>query len=206
MVVIAGHLRLKAAQSLGMAEVPVHVAVGLSDAQIQAYRIADNRVAEEAEWDRQLLTLDLGEIRDGSPEFLDALGFDNNELAALMGDAPVTSPAAEWQGMPELEQPDATAFRDIVVHFLDQAAVDDFAARLGQDIAPEANFMWHPEAERGTYTDKRYAADKPAGGAWLEDDPQRSGYTDALLDRPPPGLASWAAAPLFNHEQFDQMN
>ena len=50
-VVIAGHTRLLAAQSLGQEAVPVHVACGLSAAQAKAYRIADNRTAAENTWD-----------------------------------------------------------------------------------------------------------------------------------------------------------
>ncbi len=55
MVVIVGHTRLLAAQQLGFKQVPVHIAEGLTDVQIKAYRIADNRTNEEAEWDNELL-------------------------------------------------------------------------------------------------------------------------------------------------------
>lgn len=54
-VVIAGHTRLLAAKALGLETVPVHVAAGLSPAQVRAYRLADNRTAQEAEWDDALL-------------------------------------------------------------------------------------------------------------------------------------------------------
>ena len=66
MTVVAGHTRLKAAQSLGMAEVPVVVASDLTPEQVAAYRLADNRTGEAAEWDEGLLALEL----DG------LLGFD----------------------------------------------------------------------------------------------------------------------------------
>ena len=68
MVIIAGHTRLQAAQSLGLKKVPVHVATGLSQAQIKAYRLADNRTHEDAEWDEELLAIELGELNE--------LGFD----------------------------------------------------------------------------------------------------------------------------------
>ena len=58
-VVIVGHTRLKAAQKLGMTEVPVHVAVGLSPEKARAYRIADNQTASIAEWDMELLPVEL---------------------------------------------------------------------------------------------------------------------------------------------------
>ena len=55
MVVIAGHTRLKAAERLGLTEVPVIVAENLTPEQVKAYRIADNKSAELAEWNLQLL-------------------------------------------------------------------------------------------------------------------------------------------------------
>ena len=50
-VIVAGHTRLLAAQRLGLAQVPVHVASDLTAQQIKAYRLADNRTAEESSWD-----------------------------------------------------------------------------------------------------------------------------------------------------------
>ena len=54
-VIVSGHTRLKAAVSLNMTEVPVHVANDLTDDEIKEYRIVDNRSAEFAEWDFSLL-------------------------------------------------------------------------------------------------------------------------------------------------------
>lgn len=61
-VIVCGHTRLLAAKSLGMAEVPCILADDLTDAQIKAYRLADNKVAEYAEWDEDLLAGELGDI------------------------------------------------------------------------------------------------------------------------------------------------
>ena len=82
-VIIAGHTRLLAALRLGMKEVPVHVAVGLTPAQVKAFRIADNRVHEEAEWDEELLKLELGDLSKMGFD-LAGTGFDADELAALL--------------------------------------------------------------------------------------------------------------------------
>lgn len=60
--VIVGHTRLLAARKLGLTEVPVHVAAGLTPEQVKAYRLADNRVGEFSAWDAELLGLELGEI------------------------------------------------------------------------------------------------------------------------------------------------
>src|SRR5438552_1123605 len=53
-IIIVGHTRYKAALKLGLEEVPVHVAVGLSPAQAKAYRIADNQTATMSQWDNDL--------------------------------------------------------------------------------------------------------------------------------------------------------
>lgn len=61
-VIIVGHTRLKAAQKLGLTEVPVVIADGLSDDQVKAYRLADNKTGEMASWDWNQLNLELEDI------------------------------------------------------------------------------------------------------------------------------------------------
>lgn len=78
-VVIVGHTRLKAAQSLGLQKVPVHVADNLTAAQVKAYRIADNRVAEESDWDSELLTLEIADLQLHDFD-LELTGLDPEEL------------------------------------------------------------------------------------------------------------------------------
>ena len=63
-VVVSGHTRLKAAKTLGLAEVPVIVADDLADTKVKAFRLADNKVAELAEWDESLLIKELEELDD----------------------------------------------------------------------------------------------------------------------------------------------
>ena len=57
--VVAGHTRLKASKKLGLDKVPCIIADDLTDEQIRAYRIADNRVSEFSEWDNELLKKEL---------------------------------------------------------------------------------------------------------------------------------------------------
>jgi ParB-like chromosome segregation protein Spo0J len=83
MVVIAGHTRLMAAKQLGLKDVPVHVAIGLTPEQVKAYRIADNRVGEEAEWKNDLLKLELEDLA-ASGFGIDLTGFDASELNEIM--------------------------------------------------------------------------------------------------------------------------
>ena len=64
MVIVCGHTRLKAAIKLGLTEVPVHVAADLTPEQIQAYRIADNKTGEIAEWNYDLLPVEIRELQN----------------------------------------------------------------------------------------------------------------------------------------------
>lgn len=61
-VIICGHTRLKAALSLGLTEVPVHVADNLTDEQVKAYRLADNKTGELSTWDWEQLNAELEDI------------------------------------------------------------------------------------------------------------------------------------------------
>ncbi len=84
--IIAGHGRVRAAQLLGLAEVPVIELSHLSPAQRQAYVMADNRLALDSGWDDELLRLELGELR--TLEFdLPVIGFGDDELTKLFGEA-----------------------------------------------------------------------------------------------------------------------
>ena len=82
-VIVVGHTRWKAAKKLGLAKVPVHVARDLTAQQVRAYRIADNKTAEIADWDLTILPIELSELRDAGVN-LGLLGFDQEELAQLM--------------------------------------------------------------------------------------------------------------------------
>lgn len=82
--IIAGHTRLKAAKKLGMDEVPCIVADDLSDGQIKAFRLADNRVAEFAEWDMELLESELEELKEYDLGFeFDDMGMDFSDLEGI---------------------------------------------------------------------------------------------------------------------------
>ena len=80
MVIICGHTRRLAALSLGLTEVPVTVAYDMTDEEARAYRLADNRVAELAGWDVELLREELAKITGVD---LSGLGFDKNMLQGV---------------------------------------------------------------------------------------------------------------------------
>ncbi len=82
-IIICGHTRFKAAQKLALEKVPVHVAKDLSPEQIKAYRIADNQTASLAEWNYDLLPIELADLQAANYD-LGLLGFDVDELAKLL--------------------------------------------------------------------------------------------------------------------------
>ena len=106
-VIIVGHTRYKAALKLGMTEVPVHVARGLTPAQARAYRIADNQTATLSQWDEDKLPLELMALQR---EDFDLIA---DRLPRGRTPPPPTQPAGEGQCDPDEvpEPPDRTDHR-----------------------------------------------------------------------------------------------
>src|SRR4029434_2000976 len=77
-VIVVGHTRWEAAQKRGMKEVPVHVA-NLTPDQAKAYRLADNATNELAQWDKELLPLELADLQSFGFD-LGLLGFSEADL------------------------------------------------------------------------------------------------------------------------------
>jgi DNA modification methylase len=96
---IAGHGRLRAAELLGFVDAPVMVAHGWTEAQIRAYRIADNKLALNAGWDEELLAQELVALREMDFD-LGMTGFGMDELDALLG-----ASAGEAAGADEVPEP-----------------------------------------------------------------------------------------------------
>jgi DNA modification methylase len=111
-VIIVGHTRFKAALKLGLEMVPVHVAVGMTQAQARAYRLADNQTAQLSGWDEDKLPLELMGLQQMGFD-LNLTGFSADELLRLLGsgenegltdpdavpeppDEPVTQPGDLW--------------------------------------------------------------------------------------------------------------
>ena len=82
-VIVCGHTRYKAAVKLGLEKAPVHVAKDLTPEQIKAYRIADNKTAELADWDYDLLPIELADLQAADFD-LESIGFSAKELAELL--------------------------------------------------------------------------------------------------------------------------
>lgn len=103
-IIIAGHTRLKAAQKLGMTEVPVIIADDLTEEQVKAFRIADNKVAELAEWDFEKLEMELKELNIDMNQFGFEIepetsedNFDVDKAVEESTKAPVCQMGEIWQ-------------------------------------------------------------------------------------------------------------
>lgn len=83
-IIVAGHTRFKAALQLGMKEVPCIQLDGLTDEQIRAFRVADNKTAEYSTWDKDLLRQELEALQKVDYN-LDCTGFEDWELENLIG-------------------------------------------------------------------------------------------------------------------------
>lgn len=124
--VVDGHLRLKAAKKLGLETVPVMLCDDMTDAQIKAFRISVNRVAEFAEWDDEMLRVEFAEL-EGLGFDLELTGFGLDEVKALDFDDD-----AETE-MPALADGDKEPYQQKTFTLHDeQAAIVDDAVTLAR--------------------------------------------------------------------------
>jgi DNA modification methylase len=111
-VIIAGHGRVMAARKCGLMEVPCIRLGHLTETQRKAYVIADNRLALNAGWDNELLTIELNELL--ADDFaLDILGFNPDELKALLDPVTPTEGLTDEDAVPEVPEEPKTKPGDI---------------------------------------------------------------------------------------------
>jgi site-specific DNA-methyltransferase (adenine-specific) len=110
--IIAGHGRLLAARRAGMEEVPCIRLDHLTETQRKAYVIADNRLALNAGWDNEMLTIELNELMEDDFA-LDILGFDEKELKALLDPIQATEGLTDEDAVPEAPEEPKTKPGDI---------------------------------------------------------------------------------------------
>lgn len=135
--IIAGHGRFLAAEVLELDKVPCLKLSGLSDSERRAYVIADNKLAEKAGWDKDLLKLEIGSLR--RDDFgLSVLGFSEKELEKLM--------MPEGQGGPDVapKGPDELA---VVV-----SCVDEEQQQAAYDLLAKHGFSCRTAALKGVVT------------------------------------------------------
>jgi hypothetical protein len=133
--IIAGHGRLMAARKLGYTEVPTIELKDLTETQRKAYIIADNKLALNADWDNEILALELAELGDMGFD-LDITGFAADEIAELLSpeddeddskyskkiDAPVYEPTGDCP--PILELYDKTKYEELTAKIYQEDSID----------------------------------------------------------------------------------
>ena len=121
-VIVAGHTRHKAAKKLGLEKVPCIVADDLSDEQIRAFRLADNKTAELADWNEDLLAQELAEIEDID---MTLFGFGDEESA--LADALEDNPYTMATNVPQYEP---TGAKPSLSQLYDADKTDDLIAEI----------------------------------------------------------------------------
>jgi len=109
--IIAGHGRVMAARKLGLTEVPTILLDHLNETQRKAYILADNRIAINSTWDNEMLSLELMDIKDDVS--LAMLGFNVDELDALLNPTELTDGLTDEDAVPEVPIEPTTKLGDI---------------------------------------------------------------------------------------------
>jgi DNA modification methylase len=137
--IIAGHGRVMAARKLGLTEVPTILLDHLSETQRKAYILADNRIAINSAWDNEMLSLELMDIKDDVS--LAMLGFNVDELDALLNPTKLTNGLTDEDAVPEVPIEPTTKLGDIYQlgnHRLmcgDSTSIDDGEKLMGGLLA-----------------------------------------------------------------------
>ena len=138
--VVDGHLRLKAAQHLGLETVPVLLADDLTPSQIKAFRLLANRSATWADWDDELLGLELAELQDAGFD-LALTGFTEDEWDKLISGDEGTEGLTDEDAVPEVTEDPVSQPGDVWLlgeHKIlcgDATKAEDYKALLGDELA-----------------------------------------------------------------------
>ena len=152
--IIAGHGRLMAARKLGYKEVPTIELKDLTETQKKAYIIADNRLALNAGWDNEMLTIELNDLlADGFA--LDILGFDTKEIAALL-EPEVVEGLTDEDAVPEVPEEPKTKLGDIY-------QLGNHRLMCGDSTSIDAVDKLMPETANMIFTDPPYLMDFTGG-------------------------------------------
>ena len=138
--IIAGHGRLMAAKKLGLKEVPVVVLDHLSETQKKAYIIADNKLAENAGWDEEILASELADLKNEDFN-LDLIGFEDQELEKIFANLYDRENEQEAEEIPETTEKPISKSGDVWLlgkHKLicgDSTDQKTYQALLGDELA-----------------------------------------------------------------------
>ena len=158
--IIVGHTRFQAAKQIGLKEVPIHIA-NLNKEQLKAYRIADNRVNQESEWDYQLLHNELKDLMNEDYSMF-TLGFEDLELENIINADSLSTKwldqMKEWKNMPEFKHDDKTPYKRLIVNFESKKDVDDFFKLIKQEYTDKTQYINIPKRKQQILRDKGYIA------------------------------------------------
>ena len=145
-VVKAGNGTLEGAIALGWKTISC-LRSNLKGKELTAFAIADNRTAELAEWDMEILAEQLSGLEDSDEDLFKSSGFNEGDLSLMLNDDDGASnnPDEEWRNMPEFKQ-EKMSYRSLIVHFRSQADFDEFIGLLKQEATDKTKFIWHPKA------------------------------------------------------------
>lgn len=143
-IVLAGNGTLTAAQELGWTEIEI-MRTELIGVEATAFAIADNRTSELAEWDEKLRDVLQSLKAEDYP--LEEIGFDENELGALLGDK-VEDHENEWKEMPEFKQDEKPPHREIIVRFSSEDDFVKFAKLVEQNLTEQTLSIWFPKQDQ----------------------------------------------------------
>ena len=153
--IIAGHGRVMAANVLGLETVPTIELQHLTDEQKAAYVIADNKLAQNAKWDDEILRLELQSLSDADYD-LSILGFDEASLSRLLDVAETADAFEEYSEAIEYENKNANPYKSLIVHFENEQDVDNFKHLIKQNFSNSAKYIYHPLQIRKETESKRY--------------------------------------------------
>jgi ParB-like chromosome segregation protein Spo0J len=149
--IIIGHGRFEAAKIVGLEKIPCLRLDTLSEQEVKALRLLDNRIAETG-WDVELLKMDLqGFDFDFEPFRLDFGDFNSEKIENLNHEN-------EWEGMPEFDHENKTGIQ-LIVHFKNENDRNEFSKLVGQKFTEKTKYIWYPEAEIESCMDKRYESE-----------------------------------------------
>jgi DNA modification methylase len=184
--ILAGHGRLLAARALLMTQVPCLRLPGLSSAQKRAYRLADNRLTLDSDWDMDALRLELGELLDFD---LALTGFDADELDDILGR---NGPQEGEDDAPALEQVAVSKLGEIWALGAHRLICADAcnAAEVTRLLAGVTPSVMVTDPPFGVGYDPQWRVDNARLGQWQG---KRTKYMEGLGDAASDQRADWSA-------------
>ena len=145
--IVAGHGRLMAAKQLKLKTIPCIVADDLSEAEIKAFRIADNKLAK-TEWELDFLKEEMIDLKEMNFD-ITTTGFNSKEIDFFMSldKDSKNDPYDEYKDMPEYISNDKTAYRTIYLHFMSEEDVRKFSKLINQKISEKTKYLYFPKQE-----------------------------------------------------------